>query len=91
MPSSSGSSSGDLESKLRDANWRLQRLQTEYDHAVARLNAQKDSSKKMDDDVDVNVCHINSLYFMIYNLFSFYAVLCTEGSRFTPSIGGSSS
>jgi hypothetical protein len=54
MPSSTGSSNVDLESKLRDANWRLQRLQTEHDHALARLNAQKDSSKKMDEDVDVS-------------------------------------
>jgi len=45
-------SNGELESQLRDANWRLQQLQTQYDYLVSKSSANNQNAKYSEDQVE---------------------------------------
>lgn len=42
----------ELESQLRDANWRLQQLQTQYDYLVSKSSANNQNAKYSEDQVE---------------------------------------
>lgn len=46
----------DLATELRDTKWRLQQLETQYDHAVSKSNAQGDAFKLAEEQLEVSCC-----------------------------------
>ena len=41
------------DSQLRDANWRLQQLQTQYDFLVSKTSSQGEAFKNSEDKIEV--------------------------------------
>ena len=46
----------DLEAQLRDANWNLQKLQTQYDYVVSKTSTHNESTKHTEGQLDVSCC-----------------------------------
>jgi Ca2+-binding EF-hand superfamily protein len=51
----------DVAMQLRDAKWRLQQLQTQYDHAVSKAEAQQEAYKLSEEQIEENARKVREL------------------------------
>lgn len=50
----------DVATQLRDTKWRLQQLETQYDHATSKANAQMEAFKMAEEQLEVGALIIHT-------------------------------